>query len=118
MAECLGPGQENALLYKVADFFVMPSVYEPCGLAQMECQRYGCIPIVRKTGGLADTVTDTVNGFVFEEYNDAALLGAFRRAVAAFRDSSAMSALIRAALRQQNGWDSRIDKYEAVYRHQ
>jgi starch synthase len=56
-------------IYAASDFIVMPSKYEPCGLVQMIAMRYGTIPIVRKTGGLADTVIDNITGFLFENYD-------------------------------------------------
>ena len=59
-----------------ADIFLMPSQYEPCGLTQMRSQRYGAMPMVRRVGGLADTVEDGVTGFVFERYTPEALPGA------------------------------------------
>ena len=71
-----------------SDFVLMPSRYEPCGLPQMECPRFGTLPVVRATGGLRDTVTELEpeksrgNGFVFEPYTSAALLSAMDRAIA------------------------------------
>jgi len=112
---------ESAELYSLGDFLLMPSVYEPCGLAQMECQRYGCIPIVRGTGGLADTVQDFVigdnqaNGFVFNTMTSSGLLSAVGRAVQTYRDKDSRCRLIRAALAQDNDWDSRVAQYEALY---
>lgn len=53
-------------IYAAADLLVVPSLFEPCGLTQLIAMRYGTLPLVRKTGGLADTVTDGINGFVFE----------------------------------------------------
>jgi starch synthase len=113
--------EESVALYTVADFLLMPSVYEPCGLAQMECQRFGCIPIVRRTGGLADTVTDLssrttgANGIVFETMTRAGLMIAVRRAVAAHSDSQVMDALLATALVQDNEWRTRVEAYEALY---
>lgn len=113
---------ESAALYAIADFFLMPSIYEPCGLAQMECQRYGAVPIVRETGGLADTVSEEVartlpspNGFVFREATAEAMMAAVDRAIKTFHDPRSMHELIRNALKQQNGWDNRVMEYEAVY---
>ena len=51
-----------------ADLFLMPSLYEPCGLTQMRAQRYGAIPVARRVGGLADTIEDGVTGFLFDDY--------------------------------------------------
>ena len=58
-----------------ADMFLMPSQYEPCGLTQMRAQRYGALPVVRRVGGLADTVEDGVTGFLFDDYTPEAVPG-------------------------------------------
>ncbi len=112
--------------YMAADFLLIPSLYEPCGLVQMECQRFGAVPIVRRTGGLADTVAETEvpafpspNGFVFPETDEqtlvAAAVEAVERAVAALHDPQRMRTLIRNALAQRNSWDSRVPDYEALH---
>src|ERR1700722_20009563 len=75
------------LIYAGSDLFLMPSRFEPCGLGQLIALKYGTVPIVRKTGGLADTVSDytetpeTGNGFVFRPYTGEALYAALRRSV-------------------------------------
>jgi starch synthase len=114
---------ETAAHYIISDFLLMPSRYEPCGLTQMECQRYGTIPIARRTGGLADTVfaeaTPSVpspNGFLFDQYNADAMIAAVDRAISAFRNPDEFQALVRNTLRQQNGWDTRVRDYEALLR--
>jgi len=115
---------ETANHYLISDFFLMPSKYEPCGLTQMECQRYGAIPIVNKTGGLADTVfehqqsnTPSPNGFSFEDnYTSRDMLGAIKKACAAYSNEKMYMALIKNTLRQKNSWDDRITEYERVYR--
>ena len=99
----------------------MPSVYEPCGLAQMECQRYGCVPIVRRTGGLADTVQDlavgaaNANGLVFNTMTDSGLASAVTRAVQMFRDQGCIQSVIGNTLRQKNDWDTRVTEYMKLY---
>ncbi|MCX7428761.1 MAG: glycosyltransferase [Planctomycetia bacterium] len=112
---------DTAVHYTICDFLLMPSRCEPCGLAQMECQRYGTIPIVRQIGGLADTVSEnghpglpSPNGFPFAEMTSESLLRALERAIKAFHDMSVRRQLIGNALRQQNGWDSRVAEYEAL----
>jgi starch synthase len=109
--------------YAIADFFLMPSRYEPAGLTQQECQRFGTIPIVRKTGGLADTVAEeqitdfpSPNGYVFSDFHPSAMLEAVKRAVGDFADLTKRSALIANTLRQRNGWESRLADYEDLYR--
>jgi starch synthase len=107
--------------YGLADFFLMPSLYEPCGLTQMECQRFGTLPIVRATGGLADTVSEkksptSPNGFLFQDKTPEALLDGVKRAVALFQKKDALRAYIRNALLQRNTWETRIDQYESLYK--
>jgi starch synthase len=102
------------------DMFMMPSKYEPCGLNQMYSMKYGTIPIVRETGGLADTVLDydasgESTGFVFEEYSSEALLEAVRRARRAFADRDSWSNLVDRAMRQDFSWQRSAETYEEVY---
>ena len=102
-----------------ADFLLMPSRFEPCGLTQLYALRYGTIPIVRATGGLRDTVQDVEeggNGFVFHEYTAEAMLGALARAVKLWReDRKALLALRRKALLGDYSWDRPAREYLMVY---
>jgi ADP-glucose type glycogen/starch synthase len=102
-----------------ADFLLMPSRFEPCGLTQLYALRYGTIPIVRATGGLRDTVQDVEeggNGFVFQEYTAEAMLGALARAVKLWReDRKALLALRRKALLGDYSWDRPAREYLRVY---
>ena len=90
-------------IYAGTDLFLMPSRYEPCGLGQMIALRYGAVPVVRRTGGLADTVIDIQtdagkkggNGFVFEAYRPEALESACRRAMNYYRDGEAWRKLVQ-----------------------
>ncbi len=109
-------------IYAGSDLFLMPSRFEPCGLGQMISLRYGTIPIVRATGGLADTVHDfdpqarpDGNGFVFEEYTSEALLATVRRAVAAFQDGKDWCPLIQRALRGDFSWTRSAEQYVTLY---
>ncbi len=102
------------------DMFLMPSKYEPCGLNQMYSMKYATIPIVRKTGGLADTVldfdgSDQSTGFVFEEYSSRALLGAMERARKAFGEREMWTGLMDRAMSQDFSWDRSAATYEEVY---
>jgi starch synthase len=118
---------DNALAHQIeagADAFLMPSRFEPCGLNQMYSMRYGTVPIVRRVGGLADTVTDATaeavsedgaTGFVFDAYTPQALVEAVRRAVAAFGDRKAWERLMRAGMRQDFSWERSAQAYEAIY---
>jgi starch synthase len=99
-----------------ADLFLMPSRFEPCGLNQMYSQRYGTPPVARATGGLADTVSDGVTGFVFERPEKEALLAAVRRALAAYADPVRWSAIQRAGMERDFSWSAAARRYAALYR--
>lgn len=102
-----------------ADFLLMPSRFEPCGLTQLYALRYGTIPIVRATGGLRDTVRDVAeggNGFVFADYGLEAMLGALRRAVQLWReDPQALRELRRRAMREDHSWEGPAREYLQLY---
>ena len=108
-------------IYAGADLFLMPSRYEPCGLGQMIAMRYGTIPVVRRTGGLADTVIDfddneqKGNGFVFEAFEATALIDAIMRALARFGDRRVWPALIRRAMKADFSWKTACQRYLDVY---
>jgi len=117
---------DNALAHQIeagADAFLMPSRFEPCGLNQMYSMRFGTVPIVRRVGGLADTVVDvnpttaakTATGFVFEEYSAEALVDAVRRAMTAFRDHALWTRLMRTGMRQDFSWARSARDYITVY---
>ena len=97
-----------------ADMFLMPSRFEPCGLNQMYSLRYGTVPIVRRVGGLANTVT-SATGFLFDAYVPAALLNAIRRALATFRQPGKWRALQLAGMRQDNSWHRSASEYVRIY---
>lgn len=98
-----------------ADCLLMPSLYEPCGLTQMRAQRYGALPVVRRVGGLADTVEDQVTGFVFDEYSSEDLERAIRRALALFPDRAAWKKHMVEAMSRDFGWHRSADRYLEVY---
>ncbi len=109
-------------IFAGADLLLAPSRYEPCGLAQMIGLRYGAPPLVRATGGLADTVTDDAvarrgTGFVFTDYNSAALLAGLRRALSVYRRPDRWRALQRRGMRQalQFSWARSAESYLALY---
>ena len=108
-------------IYAGADLFLMPSRYEPCGLGQMIAMRYGTIPVVRRTGGLADTVVDfdqneeVGNGFVFDEFEATALVDAITRAVARFGDGKIWPGLIRRAMTADFSWEKACQRYLEAY---
>ncbi|MDP2905627.1 MAG: glycogen synthase GlgA [Candidatus Omnitrophota bacterium] len=101
-------------IYAGADLFLMPSQYEPCGLGQMISLRFGTIPLVFKTGGLADTV-NIDNGFVFDKYSRQDLLAAGKQAAAAFRDKAGWRARMERAMRCDFSWEGAAKAYLKVY---
>jgi starch synthase len=104
-----------------ADLFLMPSRYEPCGLNQMYSMRYGTIPVVRATGGLADTVTEfdpmtrLGTGFTFQRFDAGDMVVALRRGVAMHREPELWRALQRNGMHQDFSWGARAREYEALY---
>ncbi|HKU60989.1 MAG TPA: glycogen/starch synthase [Gemmatimonadales bacterium] len=99
-----------------ADIFLMPSLYEPCGLTQMRAQRYGAPPIVRRVGGLADTVEDGVTGFAFDAYTPPAFEEAALRALAAYAEPSGWQAMVRRGMARDFSWERSVELYLGVYR--
>lgn len=99
-----------------ADMLLMPCLYEPCGLTQMRAQRYGTIPVARRVGGLADTIEDGVTGFLFDEYDSAALAETVTRAVKTYRKPKAWRTMIQQALARDFSWERSEAKYLEVYR--
>ncbi|MCD7098047.1 glycogen synthase GlgA [Stenotrophomonas sp. MMGLT7] len=102
-------------MFAGADFLLMPSRFEPCGLSQMYAQRFGCLPIAHATGGLIDTVDDGVTGFLFQGANADALRRCVLRAFRTFRLPGLLGAMRRAAMLCPSGWDAAGSKYLALY---
>ena len=100
-----------------ADMFLMPSLYEPCGLTQMRAQRYAALPIARRVGGLADTIEDEATGFLFDAYTPEAFEDAAFRALARFADAPRWQALMRGAMVRDFSWERTTDRYLSVYQH-
>lgn len=103
------------LIYGGSDIFLMPSAFEPCGLGQMFAMHYGTVPVVRRTGGLADTVHDGVNGFTFDNINDGELAWSVERAVAAFQDKEAWQKLVLAGMTMDVSWKRSAVAYNEMY---
>jgi starch synthase len=109
-------------IYAGADCFLMPSRYEPCGLGQLISLRYGTIPLVRWTGGLADTVKEfdpakqAGTGFGFAPFTGEALLECARRALAVFRQPRLWQRLMRNAMAEDFSWEASAREYVALYR--
>lgn len=117
-------GYNNQLAHQIeagSDMFLMPSKYEPCGLNQIYSLKYGTIPIVRKTGGLADTVqlynweTQTGTGFVFEDFTASGLEWALNYAVGTFAHPTVWKKIIKNAMMQDYSWDTQIKEYIKLY---
>ena len=99
-----------------ADVYLMPSLYEPCGLAQMRAQRYGAVPLARRVGGLADTVEDGVTGFLFDEYSSEDLLRVARAVMDYYYDEDVWKRLMVAGMSRDFSWDRSGEKYMEVYK--
>ncbi|HEY7982590.1 MAG TPA: glycogen synthase GlgA [Ktedonobacterales bacterium] len=109
-------------IYAGSDLFLMPSRFEPCGVSQMLAMRYGSIPVVHRTGGLADTVTefdpaaDSGNGFWFQPYEPFQLFAALVRALTVYRFKKPWHRLMARAMRADNSWAASAEQYVALYR--
>jgi len=108
-------------MYAGADLFLMPSRYEPCGLGQLIALRYGVLPVVNPTGGLADTIRDlgadpeTGNGFHLHRLTPEGLGSAVGRALELFAEPRRLAAVRRRAMAEDHGWDRAAAEYEALY---
>ncbi|MDA8017349.1 MAG: glycogen synthase [Thermoanaerobaculia bacterium] len=118
-------GYNEPLAHRVeagADIFLMPSRFEPCGLNQMYSLKYGTVPIVRRTGGLADTVqlwnpeTGDGNGFVFDHFSAAGLTWGLKAALTTWKDRDSWNTLRANGMRADYSWDRRVVEYEDLYR--
>lgn len=101
-------------IYAASDIFLMPSRYEPCGLGQMIALKYGTIPLVFKTGGLADTINNE-NGFVFDSYTEEAFVEMVKKALDSYRDKKKWLALVKKAFTYNFSWDESAKKYIQLY---
>ncbi len=115
---------DNTIAHKIeagADMFLMPSLYEPCGLNQIYSLRYGTVPIVRATGGLDDTIVQYNpkngggTGFKFEAYTGRALLECVRTAIRIFRDAAAWHAIQTVGMAKDFSWKASASAYVSVY---
>jgi len=102
-------------IYAGADMFLMPSRYEPCGLAQMIAMRYGCVPVVHATGGLKDTVREGRTGFLFQEADSASMLAALQRAFNIFGDPERWQHFQRNGMTQNFSWSHPARQYARIY---
>jgi len=104
-----------------ADMFLMPSRYEPCGLNQLYSLKYGTVPIVRETGGLADTIQDydpetkEGTGFVFKDYHPEELLAAIKRALEVYKEKEKWKKLMLSGMQKDFSWEASAKKYVQLY---
>jgi starch synthase len=99
-----------------SDFCLMPSRFEPCGLTQMQAQRYGSLPIAHATGGLADTIEDGETGFLFCDLSGDGLFAACRLAFEAYDDAEVLTGMRQAAMARDFHWSGAAAEYEQLYR--
>ena len=113
---------DNVVAHKVeagSDMFLMPSRYEPCGLNQIYSLKYGTVPVVRATGGLADTIDEQPmgrgNGFRFHGYSAGDMMDALQRALGAFRNKGEWEQMMQRGMAQDFSWDKPAQEYVRVY---
>ena len=105
-----------------SDIFLMPSLFEPCGLNQLYSLKYGTVPIVNEVGGLADTIIDVDSetgegtGFVFSEETSEAMLSALRRAVDSYAKRRTWTKIMKAGMRKDFSWDMSVDRYSELFK--
>lgn len=118
-------GYNNRLAHYITagcDMFLMPSHYEPCGLNQMYCLNYGTVPVVRKTGGLADTVKDyhetdeKGNGFSFNDYTSYALYSTIERALNMFKEKKIWKEIMQRGMKENFSWEQSAKEYVRLYK--
>jgi starch synthase len=109
-------------IYAACDFFLMPSLFEPCGIGQMIAERYGALPIVRRTGGLNDTVIgynnqnlDTATGFSFDDYSQEAFINTCAYAIDVYYNKADFRHLSKNASLVDNSWKKSAKEYQSLY---
>src|SRR5690606_4518055 len=102
-------------MFAGSDFLLMPSRFEPCGLSQMYAQRLGSLPIARRTGGLADTIEDGLNGFLFDESSTESYLLAVQRALHVFAHPKLLNAMRCRAMAAPLYWRESVVPYAELY---
>ncbi|MCC5911154.1 MAG: glycogen synthase GlgA [Clostridiaceae bacterium] len=109
-------------IYAASDLFLMPSLFEPCGLGQLIALRYGSLPIVRETGGLKDTIksyneaTEEGNGFSFSNYNAHDMLHTIKRALGFYENKEVWNKIVKDAMGSDVSWQQSAEKYKKLYR--
>jgi starch synthase len=108
-------GKLSRQIYGGADMLLMPSRYEPCGLAQMIAMRYGAVPVARATGGLRDTIAEGYSGFLFTDASPGVMAGALRRAIKTFKHHDTWKAMQRAGMGGDFSWQVSARQYAELY---
>jgi starch synthase len=112
------------LIYAGSDIILAPSRFEPCGLTQLYALRYGALPLVRRVGGLADTVVDAnaatladgvATGFAFDDDSSSTLMAAVGRAATLFREPVIWQRMMRRAMTRDFSWAAAARQYSAIY---
>ena len=122
---CFIPGYNEPLahlLYAGGDIYLMPSLFEPCGLSQMIAMRYGTVPVVREVGGLRDTVIDADtegggNGFTFLTYDTQGMLWSLKRAIERFSNPKAWDKIRSRGMEEDFSWGKSAALYENLYQN-
>ncbi|MDO8282625.1 MAG: glycogen synthase GlgA [Thermodesulfovibrionia bacterium] len=118
-------GFEEALGHKIyagSDIFLMPSMYEPCGLGQLIALRYGAVPVVRKTGGLADTVSEYSpsegkgTGFLLKSHSSEELMKKLQKAIELYYDKKEWDKIVKNTMAQDFSWGKSTEKYVSLYK--
>jgi starch synthase len=102
-------------LYGGADMLLMPSLYEPCGLAQLIAMHYGTIPVARATGGLRDTISDKISGYLFTVASPVVMAGALRRAIKTFEKRDAWQSMQKVGMSSDFSWQASARQYADLY---
>ncbi len=108
-------------IYAGSDMILMPSLYEPCGLSQIIAMRYGAVPVARRTGGLADTITDHDSlkgggtGFLFRDYSAAVFVECLKRALCVYADKRRWRRIMTAAMKEDFSWKNSAREYIELY---
>jgi len=108
---------EARRIFAGSDFTMMPSRFEPCGLSQMYAQRFGSLPIGRKTGGLAETITDGETGFLFRDPSAESFLGGIVRAFGTYGSKRHLNRMRENAMARSFSWTKSASSYSAIYRN-
>ncbi|MDR1150505.1 MAG: glycogen synthase [Clostridiales bacterium] len=104
-------------IYISSDVLLMPSRFEPCGLAQIIAMNYGTIPIARDTGGLSDTIKDNFDGFLFKNYDNSEMINTIKKVIEIYKNKTMWGKIIFNAISNNFSWQKSIDKYIDVYQN-